>query len=111
MADITKARQVLIDRVLSGEGRASRELRRAAFDNRDIPEALRPLIDKIARNAYKVVDDDIAAAKAAGFSEDQLFELAVCAAIGQASRQHDSALAALASATEAAIKTKAATKE
>jgi len=37
---------------------------------------------------------------AAGFSEDQIFEVVVCAAIGQATRQRDAALAALAAATE-----------
>jgi hypothetical protein len=33
-------------------------------------------------------------------SEDQIFEIVVCAAVGQAARQHDTALAAL----EAAMK-------
>jgi alkylhydroperoxidase family enzyme len=56
------------------------------------------LIDKVARHAYKVTDEDIAAARASGFSEDQIFEIVVCAAIGQATRQYDAALAALAEA-------------
>jgi alkylhydroperoxidase/carboxymuconolactone decarboxylase family protein YurZ len=58
------------------------------------------LIDKVAKWSYKVTDDDIAAAKAAGVSEDQIFELVVCAAIGQATRQYDTALAALTAASE-----------
>jgi alkylhydroperoxidase/carboxymuconolactone decarboxylase family protein YurZ len=41
----------------------------------------------------------VAAVLAAGLSEDQLFEIMVCAAIGQAHRQYTSALAALAAAT------------
>src|SRR5262249_9723338 len=52
------------------------------------------------RAAYTVTDADIAAVKAAAVSEDQIFELAVCAAIGQATRQYDAALAALDAATE-----------
>jgi len=47
-----------------------------------------------------MTDEDIAAVRAAGLSEDQIFEIVICAAIGQASRQYTSALAALASATE-----------
>jgi hypothetical protein len=44
--------------------------------------------------------EDIAAVKASGLSEDQIFELVVCAAIGQATRQYDTAFAALDTATE-----------
>jgi len=42
----------------------------------------------------------MAAVTASGLSEDQIFEIVVCAAIGQATRQYDTALAALAAATE-----------
>lgn len=59
------------------------------------PDAARALVDKIARNAWKVTDEDVAAAKTAGVSEDEIFELAVAAALGQATRQLDAALAAL----------------
>jgi hypothetical protein len=45
-------------------------------------------------------EEDIAAVKASGLSEDQIFELVVCAAIGQATRQYDTAFAALDTATE-----------
>ncbi len=50
-------------------------------------------------NACTVTDEDIAAAKVSGLSEDQVFEMVVCAAIGQATRQYDTALAALEVAT------------
>lgn len=100
MADIKEARAYVLQTILGASGKAAQATRRAAFDNENVPEPLRPLIDKVARHAYKVVDEDIAAAKAAGFSEDELFELVVCAAIGQASRQYEGALAALAAATE-----------
>jgi alkylhydroperoxidase family enzyme len=58
------------------------------------------LIDKVAKRAYTVTDEDIAAARASGLSEDQIFEIVVCAAVGQATRQYDAALAALKAATE-----------
>ena len=47
-----------------------------------------------------MTEEDVAAAKAAGLREDQIFELVVCAAIGQATRQYDTALAALTAASE-----------
>jgi hypothetical protein len=100
MANITDARKAVIERALSGDGRASRQMRKAAFDQQDVPDSVRALLAKVANHPYKVSDEDIAAAKAAGISEDELFELAVCAALGQASRQHDHALAALAAATK-----------
>jgi alkylhydroperoxidase family enzyme len=58
------------------------------------------LIDKVAKHAYKVVDADIAAVRESGLSENEIFEFVVCAAIGQATRQYDAALAALAAATQ-----------
>ena len=36
--------------------------------------------------------------KESGLTEDQIFELVVCAAVGQATRQYESALEALAAA-------------
>ena len=42
-----------------------------------------------------ITDDDITAAKVSGLSESQVFEIVVCAAVGQASRQYETALAAL----------------
>src|SRR5262245_60104319 len=80
MSDITQARKTLVARILEGDGKASRAQRRAAFDNTCVSEPLTTLIDKVAKHAYKVTDEDIAAAKAAGLSEDQIFELVVCAA-------------------------------
>lgn len=90
-----RLRAVVVERALHGPGHASGDARRAAFDNRGVSEAARVLIDKVARNAYKVTDEDVAAARASGLSEDELFELVVCASLGQATRQLDAALAAL----------------
>jgi len=93
------AHQALVNSVLHGEGRASPELRARAYDNADLPEALQALIGKVADHPAQITDADFAAAKAAGFSEDQLFELVTCAAVGQSSRQYETGLAALAEAT------------
>jgi alkylhydroperoxidase/carboxymuconolactone decarboxylase family protein YurZ len=95
MSDITQAHKALITRILEGPGMASHALRRAAFDNAGLAEPLRTLIDKVAKHAYQVTDHDVAAARALGLSEDEIFEIVVCAAIGQATRQYDRARAAL----------------
>ena len=75
------------------------EAARAAFDNAGLTEPMRTLIEKVAYRADTVTDEDVAAVRTAGLSEDQIFEIVVCAAIGQASRQYNNALAALALAT------------
>jgi hypothetical protein len=99
MSDETsRLRAVLTERVLRGPGRASPAARQAAFDNRDVPGPARALIDTVARHAWRVTDQDVAAVTAAGMPDDEVFELAVCAAIGQASRQLEAARAALAQA-------------
>jgi hypothetical protein len=99
MSDIRQARKALTRRILEGAGEASPSERRAAFNNSGLAEPLGALVDKVAKQAYRVTDKDIPAARVSGFSEDQVFEIVVCAAIGQASRQYDTALAALEAAT------------
>ena len=92
------AHRALVDRVLNGEGKTSPEQRASAFSNTDVPPALHALIGKVATSPVQVTDADFAAAKAAGFSEDQLFELVISAAVGQAARLYDAGLEALAAA-------------
>ena len=100
MAEIAQLHRELVARMLEGNGKATAELRRAAFENADLNEPIRTLIEKVANHAYRVTDEDVAATRAAGLSEDEIFEIVICAAVGQASRQYTSALAALASATK-----------
>jgi alkylhydroperoxidase/carboxymuconolactone decarboxylase family protein YurZ len=100
MVEIAQLHRELVARVLEGNGHAAPELRRAAFDDAGLSEPIRSLIEKVANHAYRVTDEDVAAVRAAGLSEDQIFEIVVCAAVGQASRQYAGALAALASATD-----------
>ena len=100
MADIRGLREALIARILEGNGQVARGQRRAAFDNAVLDEPLATWIRKLTKQAHEIADGDLAAARAAGLSEDQIFEVIVCAAVGQATRQHDAALAALESATK-----------
>lgn len=89
------AHRDLVDHVLNGKGRSSPDQRARAFHNTDLPPALHTLIDKVATKPTQVTDADFAAAEASGLSEDQIFELVVCAAVGQSARLYDAGLAAL----------------
>lgn len=81
--------------VLEQEGEVSPELRRAASRNQDLPEELRAYVDKVARHAYRVTDEEVEALKQAGYSEDQLFEITVSAALGAALLRLEAGLAPL----------------
>ncbi|OMC15973.1 hypothetical protein A5735_01285 [Mycolicibacter heraklionensis] len=98
MSDISELHQELLGRVLGQGGTAPPELRRAAYGNTGLQEPISTLIDKVALRSHSVADEDVAAVRAAGLSEDQIFEIVVCAAVGQATRQYAGALEALAAA-------------
>jgi alkylhydroperoxidase family enzyme len=100
MPNFKNAHKALVSRILEGEGRASRMQRRGAFDNAKLDEPMATLVSKVAEQPTTVTDEDFAAARASGLSEDQIFEMVVSAAIGQATRQYNTAVAALDAATE-----------
>lgn len=95
MSDIKQARNLLVKRILEGPGEASPSERKAAFNNRDVAGPVAVMVEKVASHACRVTDEDISAAMASGLSEDQLFEIVVCAAVGKADRQYGAALSAL----------------
>jgi len=89
---------VLVNRILQGPGRAPADQRARAFANAMLPEPLRLLLDKVATKSAQVTDADFATATEAGFTDDQVFELVICTAVGQSTRQYEAGLAALAEA-------------
>jgi hypothetical protein len=91
--------QRLVSAIAQRPGHAPADQRAAAFNNTKLPEPLRPLLEKVATASAQVTDGDFAAATQAGFTDDQLFELVICSAVGQATRQYEASLAALAEAT------------
>jgi hypothetical protein len=103
MTDTRPLRRALISRVLGSHGTAPARLRRAAFEadvaEADSGEPVSKLIEKVAYRSDQVTDEDFDAVRAEGLSEDEIFEVVVCAAVGQANRQYNSALTALAGAT------------
>ncbi len=94
-----RLREVVVCRAVNGPGVASPAARRAAFENQAGAGGETALIDKVVRHAWKVTDEDVAATRAAGLREDEVFELTVCAALGAATRQLRAALTALDDAT------------
>ena len=90
--------RALVDSVLRGPGRAPADQRARAFANDGLAPPLDALVDKVARRPTEVTDADVAAAVAAGLSEDAVFELVVCAAVGESTRLYEAGLAALAEA-------------
>jgi hypothetical protein len=93
------AHRALVDRILNGAGQATTGQRARAFGNDGLAPPLDVLIGKVATSPTQVTEADFAAAKAAGCTEDQLFELVVCAAVGTSARRYQAGLATLAEAT------------
>jgi alkylhydroperoxidase family enzyme len=52
-------------------------------------------LEKVRTRAYSVTDADVEQLKAAGLSEDEIFEQTVAAAIGEGLRRLDAAAAAI----------------
>lgn len=90
--------QRLVEAALNGPGELSPGVRRAIAEERheEAPPALLPYLDKVARHAYKVTDEDVEALRRAGLSEDQIFEATVAAAVGAGMKRLRAGLAALA---------------
>lgn len=94
-----EAFQALVDRVLNGDGETSTEERARAFGDDGPSPPLDALVAKVAGRSAQVTEADLAAAKASGRTEDEVFELVICAAVGRSARLYDAGLAALAEAT------------
>jgi alkylhydroperoxidase family enzyme len=75
--------------ILETPGDADLELRAAveafaAGRPADVPDDLRPYLEKVASRAYTVTDVDVDRLREAGYSEDAIFELTLAAALGAA---------------------------
>jgi hypothetical protein len=79
-------RNKVLETVLSSPGKSDPSTRRQAFGAADVPAELRSLIEKIEANAYKVTDEDLTRLKGK-YTDDQLFEIIVAAALGAAERR------------------------
>lgn len=87
--------EALIARLLEGNGCASHQARRDAFDDALPAGPLGELAHTVTVAPTQVTDAQFEAARAQGASEDEIFEVVICAAVGQATRQYRAALDAL----------------
>jgi alkylhydroperoxidase family enzyme len=83
------------DAVLRGPGAFDPDIRRRIAEGRDVPGALEAYVSKVFQHAYKVTDEDVVELARAGYSEDQIFEATVAAALGAGLIRLESGLAAL----------------
>ena len=70
-------------------------LRDAARPDRPVPRELDPYLEKVRLHAYKVTDADVEELKAAGLTEDEIFEYTVAAATAAGLKRLDAGLATL----------------
>ena len=70
-------------------------VRESARPDRPAPADFRAYLDKVRGEAHTVTDEDVEALKAAGHSEDEIFEQTVSAAVGAGLERVDAGLQAL----------------
>jgi alkylhydroperoxidase family enzyme len=71
------------------------ELRAVVAAAAPAPEAMASYLAKVHEHAYTVTDADVEALKAAGVSEDEIFEQTVAAAVAEGLRRLDAAAEAI----------------
>lgn len=95
MSEFDEVRHRVIARAVHGRGVSTPAARRTAFDGKTDDVRVAALLEKVRERAWEITDADLKAAIDAGVPEDEVFELVVCAALGQAQRQLDAACHAL----------------
>ncbi|MGH3001086.1 MAG: hypothetical protein ACRDM1_00185 [Gaiellaceae bacterium] len=71
------------------------ELRAIASSLEPAAPALESYLARVRERAYTITDADVESLKAAGISEDEIFEQTVAAAIGEGLRRFDAAAEAI----------------
>ena len=81
--------------VLSGPGTLTPAIRQSISEGREVSGVLGPYVKKVAESAYLVTDDDIAQLHQARYTDDQIFEATVSAALGAGTLRLECVLRAL----------------
>jgi hypothetical protein len=89
-----EARDRALASVLDGPAQTDSSLRNAVARNQQVPADLRALVAKVHAHAYRVTDEDVAAAKVK-YGDDRMFEIIVSAAMGASRERLEAGLAAL----------------
>jgi alkylhydroperoxidase family enzyme len=92
--------QKALESLLGSPGETDPALRRALLQRArtgtgEAPEPLLAFADKIAGQPWTVTDEDFLRLRAAGYSEDQIFEVVLAAALGAGLQRFDAGLRAL----------------
>jgi len=107
-------RKEAVARVLGSAGDTPRFLRetvlakaarlggRTSAEPADVPTPLATYVERVATEAHKVTDEDVVALRRAGYSEDAVFEITLCAALGTALGRLERGMDALHGRTHAA---------
>jgi hypothetical protein len=104
--------QRFVEHALSSPGHLPPSLRRAVFscgrgggadrtEQADVPADLASFADAVANRSYQVTDDEVTEMRASGWSEDEIFDAIVAAAVGAASVRRDAARQAIDPANQA----------
>jgi hypothetical protein len=109
----TEHTRTLLESVLDSPGETTAELRhavearsallggRASQEAEPIPASLERYVKKVALYAYRIMDEDVEALRADGYSENAIFELTVSAALGAGMARLERGLAVLKGAVDA----------
>ena len=99
--------ELLIEAVLTSPGETEPAIRHAVADQAagvsertttkwgEVPSDLVGYVSKVALHAYRITDEDIEALLTVGYSEDAIFEITLCAALGAGLARWERGLAAL----------------
>ncbi|HWD01339.1 MAG TPA: hypothetical protein VG674_02595 [Amycolatopsis sp.] len=74
---------------IDAEGVTPVKLRTAVFDDDPVGEPWQDYAERVRHAAYRISDEEVAALRAAGHSEDAIFEVTEAAAAGAALRAYD----------------------
>jgi alkylhydroperoxidase family enzyme len=85
----------LMETVLTAAGATDRSTREAASRGGALPPVLADYVAKVQLRSHRITNDDIARLRTHGYSEDDIFEITVAAALGKAFAGLDAALRAM----------------
>ncbi len=66
-----------------------------AREAQEIPGELADYVNKVTLHAYKITDQDVQGLQAAGYSEDSIYEITLCASVGASLARLECGLQAL----------------
>jgi alkylhydroperoxidase family enzyme len=99
--------QKAVEALLTGAGTCAPALRQAVEAHaaslsmgsqlvaQDVPADLVAYVEKVVLHAYQITDQDVQALKDAGYSEDAVFEVTLCASVGASLARLERGLAAV----------------